>query len=451
MAIKDGKNSDFSFESYEINHKEKEIKLNYKLRVLNEEYLFTEKLLFPSDLKWKNVPEEILDNVLQAVHLACGISYWKTYCPKNIEVKNSSLSKNQADFWDKIYTNGLGEFFYKNKIDYRNLVKFPSSSIRMPLKTKNFKLETKTKSLLLFGGGKDSLVSAELLKKAKKPFIYFYLCTGEMAPVIKNLLPKSAIVVKRVIDPRLFELNKKGAYNGHVPITAIVACIAQLSALLYGYKYIISSNERSADYGNVKYLGSEINHQWSKSLEFEKMVQRYTEKNISEDVKFFSLLRPFYEIKIIEMFSRLGEKYFGKFTSCNVNFKVVEKRIVGGGLWCGKCAKCLFVFTCLSAFVSKEKLISIFGRNLFADEELIPLFKELLGIRKIKPFDCVGTPEEVIYALSRAVMSGEYSSDTVIKMFAEKVKVKPGELKKIEKKLFSFGKHLIPEEFIKLL
>lgn len=439
----------FSFESYEINRDSKEIKLNYKLKVLNKDYLFTEKLSFPSDLKWRNVPEEILDSALQAVHLASGVSYWKTYCPKKIEIKNSSLSRSQANFWDKVYTNGLGEFFYKNKIDYRNLVKFPSLS-KSSLVTNHQSLTT-DRSLLLFGGGKDSLVSAELLKKNKKPFTYFYLCTGEMSPVIKKLLPKSPIVVKRTIDPKLFKLNNMGAYNGHVPITAIVACVAQLSALLYGYKYIISSNERSADYGNVKYLGSEINHQWSKSLEFENMLQKYTKKYISEGVKFFSLLRPFYEIKIIEIFSRLGEKYFNKFTSCNVNFKVVEERISGGDLWCCKCAKCIFLFTCLSAFLPKKKLVSIFGKNLFADEELIPLFKELLGIRKIKPFDCVGTPEEMMYALSQAVMSGEYSGDTVIKMFADKVEVKPGELKKIEKKLFSFGKHLIPEKFIKLL
>jgi hypothetical protein len=49
----------------------------------------------------------------------------------------------------------------------------------------------------------------------------------------------------------------------------------------------------------------------------------------------------------------------------------------------------------LSPFVPKTQMDSIFGKDLFADPALRPLFLDLLAIGDgHKPFECVGEPSE---------------------------------------------------------
>jgi hypothetical protein len=118
-------------------------------------------------------------------------------------------------------------------------------------------------------------------------------------------------------------MNTEGYYNGHVPISGIIAFVLTTAAYLYNYNYIVMSNEKSADEGNTVMDGMEINHQWSKSYIFEQAFADYLRNHISHDVKYFSLLRGMYEIKIAEIFSHYTE-YFDVFSSCNTNFKVTE-------------------------------------------------------------------------------------------------------------------------------
>jgi hypothetical protein len=261
---------------------------------------------------------------------------------------------------------------------------------------------------VLLGGGKDSVVAGEALKQAGRAFWFFCL----KAPPGQTALSKAAGVAlvtnTRTLDPKLFSLNaQEGVYNGHVPVSAIYALTGLLAAELYGHGAVIAANERSANYGNVSYLGSEINHQWSKSFEFETGLQQYYPH-------YFSLLRPLTEFRIVEIFSRYP-KYFPLFTSCNRNF---TREGSDGILWCGECAKCAFVFLLLSAFLPKETLVAIFGNNLYDKESLRPMFEELLGMRAIKPFDCVGTPQEAQEALLRAYESGAYRTSSMVGLLA---------------------------------
>ena len=69
-------------------------------------------------------------------------------------------------------------------------------------------------------------------------------------------------------------------------------------------------------------------------------------------------------------------KYFPAFSSCNKNFTIKDKQAVR---WCCDCPKCAFVFAGLAAFLAKEKVIEIFGENLFAKKDLFPLYRELLA------------------------------------------------------------------------
>ncbi|KKP81340.1 MAG: hypothetical protein UR81_C0001G0011 [Candidatus Levybacteria bacterium GW2011_GWB1_35_5] len=428
----------FVFVGFDVDLAKGEALFHYLIQLDKKTQDFTDKILFPP--LTAQIPEDLLKSLLNNLLLVLGMSYWKLYCPPIIEIKPFSLTKKQAEFWNIVYTKGLGEFYYKNKIDFRGLMNFPFDGEK-EISPINFPRESR--SLVGIGGGKDSIVSGELLKKYDKNFDAFVVNEHMIRSDVIKILDANSIIFMHELDPNLLVLNKReDVYNGHVPISAYYAFLGLLAAVLYDYRFLIVSNEESANYGNVEYLGEVINHQWSKSLEFENLFRDYISSFISADLVYFSLLRPLKEIKITEVFAKYPE-YFNFFSSCNRNFRINNEE---KNKWCGQCPKCLFVFTILSTFISKEKLISIFGKNLFEDNNLLPLFKELLGISKIKPFECVGTPEEMQYALYLASEKGEFKQSLLIKFFEKEIlsQINPMQLSKV---MEIGSKENIPSEF----
>lgn len=397
----------FRFLHHDCNLEQGRALFSYELQTPNQTYSFTETLHF-QPVKITQTNQKALNEVLDMLLLMLGISYWKTTCAQNIELPQTiTLSSQQAAFWNTIYTDGLGEFYFKNKIDFRGLVEFPISENKQ--QTHSFTLSQKDRSLVFFGGGKDSVVSVELMKKSGKQFNLFVVNESGIQKGTAKVTNTQVLEIKRIVDSKLLELNNlPGIYNGHIPISSIWATIGLFAAILYDFRYLIVSNEKSANYGNVEYLGKEVNHQWSKSEEFENMFQTYIHENITPDISYFSLLRPLHEIKIAEIFSHFPQ-YFPYFSSCNKNFKIVdpltEKR------WCGECPKCLFGFIMLSAFLPKDEVLKIFGSNLYENQQLVPLLDELTGKASFKPFECVGTPEETLLGLQLAHKRGEYEQD----------------------------------------
>ena len=395
----------FIFESYFVLPNKKEINFNYKYKDL----YFTEKIILPDEIP-SNAENKLINKVLESLHLILGISYFKMYCPKKIIIPYQ-LSKAQADFLNLVYTKGLGEFFYKNKIDFRNLINFPY--VDMPaIQPRRLDEAKKNRSLVGIGGGKDSIVAIELLKKENKPVTGLILETGNVhiQKEVTGTAGIEFILIKRVLDNKLFEL--KDIYNGHVPFSAIFSFIALLVSVIYDYSSIITANEKSSNFGNVNYLGTEINHQWSKSEEFENLFKDYVKKFVTPNVDFFSILRPYSEMEIAKLFSS-HKKYFPVFSSCNRNFKI--KKNVNQKRWCGECPKCTFVFIMLAANLSRAEVVKIFDKNLLDDPQLIPLYQDLIGKGKMKPFDCVGTFEESTEAFGIIKRSGEFDDDIVMK------------------------------------
>lgn len=403
--------------------------------------VFTETLEFPATNGPAPDPQ-LLENALFALHLMLGISYWKLYCPKTIEVRSGRLTADEAAFWNTVYTKGLGEFFYQNKIDFRDLVKFPvSDSENTP---RAVSITTNDRALVLLGGGKDSLTTISLLEEMDKRFDSYSM--GEFRVIedqVANLrLPH--LRVNRGLSKELFAELEGGAFDGHVPMTAIYGFTALLTSVFSGHAFIVASNERSANEGNVTYLGAEINHQWSKSFEFEKLFSEYIERYVSPDIQFFSMLRPFSEIQIAKLFAR-HEKYWPVFTSCNRNFSLLRD---AKERWCGKCSKCLFVFTMLAPFIPKSALTEMFQSNLFANTSLLPDLRRQLGVESFKPFDCVGTKEEVTVAMIMAHEIGEYDDDPLMRYFVEVMLVTIPNSEGLKQKVFSVSdEHRIPEEF----
>ena len=438
----------FIFSSYTYNTDRTEYSFSYEI-IADKKYQFVEKLLLPKIPV--EIPEKLLDELLFNIHLMLGISYWKLHCPAKIVIKTKPLTKDQAEFWNKVYTKGLGEFFYKNKIDYRALVNFPYEESVQVQPTSFLR---KNRSLVGIGGGKDSVVVAELLKENDGDFSTFIIENrkhNEVAANVAKIVGRDLIIVKRQIDTQLFVLNfTKGVYNGHIPISAVYAFIGVLLAVSYDYSYVVVGNEKSASYGNKEYFGQIINHQWSKSSEFENLFREYVKKFVTYDVSYFSILRPFFEVKITEIFAKYSQ-YFPIFSSCNRIDKIVQTSSLKSH-WCCECPKCAFVFVMLATFISKEDVVKIFGENLLNKESLINTYKELLGITGIKPFECVGTPDEVMVAFYLTHKKGEFDEDVVMKMFLGEVLLKIKNIEEIKQKVFEVDDvSSIPEGFRKLI
>ncbi|MCP4523719.1 MAG: hypothetical protein GY828_05910, partial [Candidatus Gracilibacteria bacterium] len=262
---------------------------------------------------------EVLEGLLFHLHIALGISYYKLYPTKKLLIKSGVIQESGLLFWKKFYQNGLGEFLFTNNISPQDLFHF---SCEGTYKVEQQKFTLSQKALVPIGGGKDSLVSIELLEQSHIDFDTFVF--GKVDTIKQqciDVVGKKNFLVERKLSPNLFSLNDTGEYfNGHVPITGIIAFTMQIVGYLFDYKYFILSNELSANFGNTQWKGIEINHQWSKSLDFEKDFGIYVRQYMTDQTQYFSLLRGMYEIKIARLFTDMCQKYFLSFSSCNNNF-----------------------------------------------------------------------------------------------------------------------------------
>jgi len=297
-------------------------------------------------------------------------------------------------------------------------------------------------------GGKDSALSVQLLREVGREFHCLLLNPMPAAEAITAQVgDRMPIIVRRTIDPRLLALNQAGYLNGHTPFSAYLAILGVTCAALSGYGHVIVANERSADEGNVEFLGNEVNHQYSKTLRFESAFRWYSDTYLTNGIQYFSLLRPLYEIQIARLFARYPQ-YFTSFTSCN------RKQKEGG--WCRQCAKCLSTFALLYPFLRTEEVIHIFGEDLFERTEAVPLTRELLGFTEHKPFECVGTREEMLVALYLGIQRVRSQSGTlpVALRFveAEVVPQHPNLPERAESLLRSWGDHHhVPPQYVELL
>ncbi|MCF7906154.1 endonuclease domain-containing protein [Candidatus Gracilibacteria bacterium] len=385
----------FIFENFSFVPQTKKLILEYSL---DQKITFREEFVFPFEFA-PHYEKKALEQAMFGAFVMCGISYYKAFLPPKIEFSQNELTASQAQFFQKTWERGLGEFFYRNNLPTKGSIPFSASGKEAPVPVQIKHLEG---SLVPLGGGKDSLVSAELLKEADEEFETWTVGDFPFLNPMTERIGTPHLRVKRTLDPRLFELNEAGALNGHIPISAILAFLGVASAILRGRKNVILSNEHSANEPTV----GDVNHQYSKSLEFEQNFQNYVCENISPDINYFSLLRPLSELKIAEIFvHKCWKKYSRLFASCNTNYQLrplVTATASSRKQWCGNCPKCAFVFSILAPFVPREELVALFGKNLFEDKNLESTFYELLGMTESKPFECVGEIEEVRYALEQA-------------------------------------------------
>ncbi len=405
----------FIYNGYTVREDNEKINIEYHfevpgLSVFNPSWVFPKKSPYSKDRKFAD--GEKFKEMVYSLGLVELVSYWKIACPPKVIIKCGKLDENQKAWWKSLYFNGLGEFYYTNGIeenenDFMNIVVEENNAITSS-DNKNLQSgecdgisneESLTGCLVPIGGGKDSALSLSILKDEKETnYCYIINPRGATIETYKaaGYGEEKIIASKRTLDKNMLELNKQGYLNGHTPFSAIVSFSATIAAYINGIKYIVLSNESSANESTVE--GSYVNHQYSKSFKYEKDFHDYEEKYISSGTYYFSLLRPMSEFQIAEHFSKCTE-YHDIFRSCNVGSKE--------DIWCGHCPKCLFVWLILSPFLSQTRLTEIFGRNMADDREMELYFSQLIGMEKEKPFECVGSRDEINAAVTLTIRDFE--------------------------------------------
>lgn len=337
--------------------------------------------------------------------LAEMFSYWKLTSSPIVEITAGHLTPDQIKFWHKLFIKGMGQYFYENHIDFtdKNFLVIKnggtlgkSRAIMPPERSEGARTPSKmvaaahdlsaSQVLTPLGGGKDSIVTAELLKNHFhiRPIIV-YPTTPASERVSRLITPTPPIVVRRILDPYMLKLTKQDFLTGHIPYSAALAFIFLLAAASESIPYIAVSNEAGSDEGNVNYLGHTINHQYSKSFEFETDFQNYISQSLSPSVSYFSFLRPLHELQIAQLFSKMPQ-YFKDFRSCNKNQQADS--------WCGHCPKCLSVALTLMPWVGEAKVIEIIGANPLTDPANHKLLAQMTDPAQVKPFECIVSTEE---------------------------------------------------------
>ena len=374
-----------------------------------------ERIGFPDAPPLPAERETAFAAALRLLHLIAGVSYYKAGVPGQFAVEGEPLDAATAEFLDQVYLHGLAEFAYQNKLDLRDRIRFPhGESMHAPAAASSLQRRT----LVPIGGGKDSLVSVEILKRLGEPATAALVGGSALIAACAQRTGLPMLNIARRLAPELFEYNRLGAYNGHIPVTAINSAILICAAVLYGFDAIAFSNERSASEATLEYDGQPVNHQWSKSLEFERRLREYTKSHIAANLDYFSLLRPWSELAVARAFAN-ESRYDDVFSSCNRNFRIRGER--PADRWCGQCPKCHFVFLALAPFIAKPRLLGIFGRNLLDDTALAPGFDALLEYREHKPFECVGEGRESRAAMHALTQRPEWREDALVARFAEEI------------------------------
>jgi hypothetical protein len=415
------------------------VRLHY---ALDDAYEFVEELVVPMTSD-REVDLEAVAPLLDLLHWVAGVSYFKTAAPPEVACETGTPGPAAAAYLEALYSEGLGEFAVVNGLAHLPRPRFPSDPVApAPAREPH----PPSRVLVPIGGGKDSIVALEIVRRSGLDFTLFSVRDDPAMQRTAAVAGVPRLIAERKLPLKMLsELNRTGALNGHVPITAIIACIALLTAALNGYDAVALANERSASRGNVVYDGIEVNHQFSKSARAEELL-RAAAAEAAPDVAIFSLLRPASELGIARRFASLTD-YHGAFTSCNAIFRLDPQLRLAS--WCGDCPKCRFVFLVLAPFMEPDALATIFGKAMLGDETQFEGFALLTATGGHKPFECVGEEEESLAAISLLAQDARWRGQPVLeRLIAEVLEPRGADPARVDAAFALSDEHAVPEELI---
>ena len=362
------------------------------------------------------------ERALRLLHLVAGVSYYKAAVPEDIRIDGDAIDADTAALLEDLYLHGLGEFAYRNGLNLHGRIKFPVGPLTPALspagRGEGERLGLREHALVAIGGGKDSLVSIEALRAEGVEQTVTWIGGSQLIAACAAHTGLPTLNIGRQLAPQLFDFNRQGAWNGHIPVTAVNSAIMAFAAVLLGVDQVVFSNERSASYGSLIPGTGEVNHQWSKGWAFESAFGDHLQSHVAADLHYYSLLRPLSELAVARQFART-DRYDAHFSSCNRNFHILGERPTSR--WCGVCPKCHFVFLALAPFMPKLRLVGIVGRNLLDDPAQVPGFDALLEYQDHKPFECVGEGRESRAAMATLAQRPDWREDAVVKRFARQI------------------------------
>ena len=417
--------------------------------MFHPEFSIPVKRFFKSFPTNSTIEQPLFRNILWHIGMIELISYWKAACPARVVIRGNQLTEEQVKWWKHVYFQGLGEFFYTNQIQtsFDDFMQVSSDGEVIPAQS----IDLDNSVIVPIGGGKDSVVTLELLRNEMtvRPFIMNPRGATVECAQVAGFGREEFIEVNRRIDPLLLSLNAEGYLN--VQGTAMTAYGLPLNSvkvqlLFQGEKTNLTNLDiwsgSSANEPTV--AGTDVNHQYSKSYSFEADFRDYVREYISGDFNYFSFLRPLNELQIARIFAE-NTQYYPVFKSCNAGSKT--------DIWCCNCPKCLFAFTILSPFIAMDTLVAIFGENLFGKPDMLNYLRELTGLADVKPFECVGTVDEVNAALHLYIENHKNEQHPLlIDYYIASPLFSANNSMMQEKILNEFnGKHFLKREFLDIL
>ncbi len=445
----------FEIQKWVISPKKNSIEFHFKCETYGK---FCEVITLPEKANLAaHSNDTTLNQLLDIMAAYLGVSYYKLSAEKQITF-NFPYFENTIKSIEALYTKGLGEFYVRNKLEYPPHLEFSYSA----KKTKNRNPATHTKkkencATVAFGGGKDSHVSISLLENLGiKHELISVVLAKSVQNTLQKLSHKNVIFIKRKIDPKLIVLGKESkGYNGHIPITAINSIILSVYSYLTGNEWVIFSNERGASVPTMHHGAHEINHQYSKSIEFERLFKDSIKEICGNKLQYFSMLRPFSELWIAAYLAKnalIAHKYF---SSCNRNFIFKgHNKLEAGERWCGTCSKCVYTAIITAPHLPKEDFLNIFGDNILNDPENIQTAKDLCGIGTRKPWECVGDFIDTAAALFSLSSKEEWAQDKLPQSLQKSLIKKYGESILKERptlEIDSRSEHFLPDKFLEIL
>lgn len=398
----------FTYLAFRVTDDSQTVTFDYQLEHNGDTYQLTETLKFPVRLKDSDTQQRSL----RALHLALGISYYKTFLPARIQ-HPYQMDEREAAFWNNVWHNGLGEFLYVNKLSPDRLAHFAAQEgTSFPDTTSS----PGTTALLGIGGGKDSIVAGELLKAIGVTTQGFVMATGEQlgqAKAVADAMHIPLHIVERTLDKQLLELQEQpGAYKGHVPISLIFGLVGTTLAVALDTAYVVVGNEASASIPRHASEHGAVNHQWSKSFTAEQQVQKFIHSDISEAVTYFSAIRELTSVAVAKLFAHYPQ-YLELFTSDNSIFRIDPAKRPHGR-WSLDSPKSLSSFILLAPWLDEATLLRAFGRDFLDEPSLEPLLLALTGQEGEPPLDCVGTVDELVLSLNLAAQQGKFAGSRLM-------------------------------------
>ena len=428
----------FQFVSHELDEHGR-VALRYALDGRVE---FVETFELPVSRTLSPAERDGVAGLVALLHWVAGVSYFKTAAPPAVRCDSGAPPPATAALLEALYSQGLGEFAYVNTLAKLPRPGFPAQDRPSPPRLAG---SDGRRALVPVGGGKDSAVAIETMRHSGRSLTLFSV--GDPPAIARAAaaaeLPR--LIAHRQLDPELAALNQAGALNGHVPITAIVTCVALLTAALNGIETVAMANERSASSGNLVWDGVEINHQFSKSLQAERLLQAAVAE-LAPGMEIFSILRPASELAIARAFARM-DRYHEAFTSCNAVFRLDPS--LRASSWCCDCPKCRFVFLALAPFSEPEHLRQVFGRDLLEDDAQFEGFALLTATGGDKPFECVGEEQESLAAIRLLAEDPRWRDHRVVQRLVAEVLPRhpPGE-GSLDAVLALSDEHAVPDSLM---